>query len=252
MARRVRGILFDLGDTLLDFGSVDIPSVFEAGAVLAHEYLTREGFDPPSLAKYHRRQLWAIRWNYLKSRFTRREFNSLDLLGRLNARTGRRPTDRQMLELAWLWYRPLSEQATVEDGLGEMLDRLRDRGLALGVVSNTFVPGEVLDRHLEQAGLLDKLPVRVYSCDVSYRKPNPNIFRIALERCRLEAPETMFVGNSPKADIRGANRMGMVSVLKDPTGRHEHDTGGADHCIAALAEVENLLRRHDAPDDHPT
>jgi putative hydrolase of the HAD superfamily len=249
MATRVEGILFDLGDTLLDFGKVDVTEVFEAGARLAHDYLQQEGFDLPSLAKYHRRQLWAIRWNYFKSRFTRREFNSLDLLGKLSAKMGHKLSEEQMLELAWRWYQPLSERASLEEGLGEMLSRLRDAGLSLGLVSNTFVPGQVLDRHLDQAGLLGKLPVRVYSCEVRYRKPHPSIFRIALDRARLAPGSTMFVGDSIKADIRGANDVGMISVLKDPDGRHAHDRSHASHCIGKLTEVEDLLHQYnDGPE----
>ena len=241
MARRIRGILFDLGDTLLDFGTVDVPSVFESGARRAHEYLIGQSFRLPSLAKYHRRQLWAIRWNYFKSKFTRREFNALDLLGRLSARLGHRLSREQALELAWRWYEPLSRQATVEDALAGTLLRLSRAGLKLGLVSNTFVPGQVLDRHLAEIGLLDLLPVRIYSCQVRYRKPNPVIFRLALERAGLAAGETMFVGDSLQADIRGANNVGMVSVLKDPAGRHVEDKGGAMHRVAKLAELEELV-----------
>jgi len=246
MAGRIKGILFDLGDTLLDFGKVDVSSLFEAGARLAHEYLTSQGLELPSLARYHRLQLWAIRWNYLKSRFTRREFNSLDLLGRLSARLGHRLSAEQIGELAWRWYQPLSAQATVEPGLVEMLRRLTAGGLAMGIVSNTFVPGEVLDRHLASVGLLDLLPVRVYSCEVRYRKPNVVIFNLALARIGLAPAETMFVGDSPHADIRGANRAGMISVLKDPSGRHVADKGGAAYRVARLAELEDIIARHNA------
>jgi len=243
MARRIRGIFFDLGDTLLEFGKVDIRSAFEAGARLAHDYLTGLGHKLPPLAKYHRQQLWAIRWNYLKSRFTRKEFNSLDLLGRLSARMGHDLTAQQTAELAWLWYRPLSECATTEVGLAATLMQLRKVGLKLGIISNTFVPGEVLDRHLDREGLLDLLPTRIYSCDVRYRKPNPVIFRIALERAELEPGETMFVGDSPQADVRGANIVGMMSVLKDTEGRHGSKTAGAAYSISKVAELPAMISR---------
>jgi len=247
MTERIKGIFFDLGDTLLEFGQVDIRSAFEAGARLAHEYLTVLGHKLPSLAKYHRQQLWAIRWNYLKSKFTRKEFNSLDLLGRLSARMGHDLTAQQTAELAWLWYRPLSECATVEDALAETLGTLSRTGLTLGIISNTFVPGEVLDRHLEREGLLKFLPIRIYSCDVRYRKPSPVIFRIALERAGLTAGETMFVGDSPHADIRGANLAGMISVLKDPAGRYSASTPSAKYRISKIAELPAIIAGRGTP-----
>jgi len=248
MGKPIKGILFDLGDTLVDFGKVDIASMFEAGARLAHEYLENQGFKVPSLPKYHRQQLWAIRWNYLKSRFTRREFNSLDLLGKLGARLGHDLTKEQILELAWLWYRPLREIATIEEGLVDTLRMLGSDGLKLGLVSNTFVPGEVLDRHLQSEGLLEFIPTRVYSCDVRYRKPNPVVFRIALERIGLAAEDTIFVGDSPQADIRGSNLVGMVSVLKDPTGKYEAAKAGAKHCIKRIAELADIVAGYNRSD----
>lgn len=244
MANRIDGILFDLGDTLLDFGKLDITGLFEAGAKVTYEYLQQLGQPLPSFSKYHRRQLWAIRWNYFKSRFTRREFNALELLGRLGGRMGHTLTPSQTLELAWLWYQPLSQCATVEPGVRELLEAFRRQGLTMGLVSNTFVPGEVLDRHLERVGLLDLLPLRVYSSDVGYRKPHPNIFQLALERAHLDAGKTLFIGDSPLADIQGANNAGMISVLKDPTGKNAQAKTKPTHRIASLSELPRIIAQY--------
>ena len=245
MGRRIRGILFDLGDTLLDFGKIDVPKLFKAGAGLAYEYLRQLDQPLPSFGRYHRRQLWAIRWNYFKSRLTGREFNSLDLMARIAGTSGHELTGEQLIELAWRWYQPLGETATVEEGLPEMLAGLREAGLTLGLVSNTFVPAPVLDRHLQRERLLDWLPVRVYSCDVGYRKPLPEIFTEALGRAGLKADETMFVGDSVRADILGANRVGMVSVLKDPADRHADGRCPACHRIQSVLQVRQVLQDYD-------
>jgi len=248
MMDRIRGILFDLGDTLLDFAPVDIRVMFEAGARLAYEYLQGLGQPVPSFAKFHRKQLWAIRWSYLKSRVTRREFNSLELIGRVGKSMGHDLTDEQMAHLAWLWYEPLSRCASVEAGLGDLLHAFRDAGLTLGLVSNTFVPAEVLDKHLRQEGLLEFFPVRVYSCEVRYRKPSPEVFRIALERTGLEPSQALFVGDSLQADIDGANRAGLVSVLKDPKGRHDNTRIKPAYRIRRLTELPAIIDRHNQGD----
>ena len=243
---RINGILFDLGNTLLNFKAVDIPSVFEAGAHLAYENLRSLGFHPPPFPKYHRRQLWAIRWSVLKSRLIGREFDSLDLIMRLAARMGCRLTDQQAIEQAWLWYEPLSKCASKEDGLIELLEGFRRAGLVLGLVSNTFVPAQVLDRHLEAEGLLGLLPVRVYSCEVRYRKPHPRIFAAAMERGRLRPGETFFVGDSLRADIYGANRAGMISVLKDSADGLHHAKINPRHRVGNLSELRELVARYNA------
>lgn len=247
--RPVEGIFFDLGDTLLDFGPVDVRGLFEAGAHLAYQYLGKLRQPLPRFDKFHRKQLWAIRWSYFKSRITRREFNSLDVLGRMADDMGQDLTEEQAEELAWLWYLPLRRTATIEPGTAEMLRRFSDRGLKLGVISNTFVPGQVLDRHLGEEGLLELLPWRIYSCDVRYRKPNRKIFRLALKKAGLEAHRTIFVGDSLRADVRGANRSGMISVLKDPTGERTLSSATPRHRIRKLSELEPLVEGYNQSDE---
>jgi HAD superfamily hydrolase (TIGR01549 family) len=246
MAERISGILFDLGDTLLDFGKLDIRSLFESGGRLAYAYLQELKLPLPAFARFHRRQNWAIRWSYLKSRITGREFNALDVMGRLGQRMGHDLTPEQMVELAWRWYTPLGQCAVVEPGTREMLGALARAGIRLGLVSNTFVPGQVLDRHLAQEGLLDLLPVRVYSCDVGFRKPDPGIFAVALSKLQTPADQTLFVGDSPAADIAGADRAGLIAVLKDPHDRFADEAHDARHRIRRLSELPAIVAGYNA------
>lgn len=241
MERRIQGILFDLGDTLVDFGDVDVPRLFEAGTRLAYEQLQAWGQPVPPFARYHRRQLWGIRWHYFKSHLTGREFNSLDLIGRHAKQLRQNLTDEQVRRLAWLWYEPLRNEATTEPGLRATLEGFRQAGLTLGLVSNTFVPGYVLDRHLAEENLLDLLPTRVYSCDVGYRKPDRRIFKIALRRTRLNPANTLFVGDSLEADIRGADRFGLISVLKDPRNKYVGGKIRPVHRIAGICDLVRIL-----------
>ncbi|MCK4625424.1 MAG: HAD family hydrolase [Phycisphaerae bacterium] len=238
---RIKGILFDLGDTLLDFGPVDTLRLFGEGARLAYAYLQELGQPVPAFAKFHRRQLRAVQWHLLKSHFTRREFNSLDVLGRTSRAMGQSLSPAQTEELAWLWYEPLSRCVTVEDCAGEVLEDFRRDGLALAVVSNTFVPGQVLDRHMAQLGLLEYFPTRVYSCDVHYRKPHPKIFQICLERLGISAKEAVFVGDKLRPDIGGARRVGMISVLKDPSGVKRNRRIRPDHRITSLRQLPEIV-----------
>jgi len=241
---RVQGVLFDLGETLMQFGDVDLPKVFEQGTRLAYQRLLKWGLKPPTFHKYHRHKLLAVRWNHFKCRLTGREFNSLDVLDRLNRRSGIRLTRAQSLELADLWYQPLRQCASVDPEAIRTLEALREDGLTLGLVSNTFIAAEVLDRHLQSHGLLDLLPVRVYSCEVGFRKPRPQIFRAALERSGLSARQTLFVGDNLRADVYGANRMGMISVLIDPLGRHRRPRHRPRHRIGRLAEIRQIVARY--------
>ena len=238
---RIQGILFDLGNTLLDFGRVDTVGLFRQGARLAYSYLRELNQPLPAFRKFHRTQLWAVRWRYFLSRVIHREFDSLDVLAGISRSMGQSLTGEQMEELAWRWYVPLSKCAALEDCLPAVLEQFRRDGLALAVVSNTFVPGQVLDRHLADVGLLQYFETRVYSCDVRYRKPDRRIFQIAMERVGVAPEQAMFVGDSLKADVAGARKAGMISVLKDPTGAKRRRWIRPAHRIASLAELPDIV-----------
>jgi putative hydrolase of the HAD superfamily len=102
------------------------------------------------------------------------------------------------------------------------LDRLRDAGVSLGVISNFE---EWLERLLETLGVTDYFPVRVISGIEGVEKPDPEIFRIALERAGVAAEESVYVGDHPFFDIEAAEDVGMVAVLIDRRGRYP-DTEG--------------------------
>jgi len=245
MARRIRGILFDLGDTLIDFAHVSMTAMFRQGARLGYEYLQDLEKTVPSFRKFHFRQLWAIRWNYIKSRVTGKEFNSIDVMRRFARKWGYQLSEEESLELSWRFYTPLSKAATIVPGAPETVAALVEKGLKIGVVSNTFLPGHVLDRHLDLVGLGDLIGPRVYSSEVVHRKPNRKIFQIALEKTGLEAEDTLFVGDSPKADILGAHRASMATVLRELPGRRKKTPVAPDHILTDMTELLQIVAQYE-------
>ncbi|MBT3279140.1 MAG: HAD family hydrolase [Phycisphaerales bacterium] len=239
----LRAILFDLGDTLLDFGPISHDEMFRLGAKEAYEYLLELGHRLPSWRRYHWRHWLAIRWHVILAVLQRREFHSLPVLVRCCKRLGIELSPEEQLELCWRFYLPLRNIATVEPGLADMLVDLQARGLTISIVSNTFVPGEILDRHLREEGLLEHLPLRVYSCDVGYRKPHIEIYRRALETVGTKPEETMFIGDTPKADVIGPGKLGMITVLKDPTTQRK-GRQHADYCLTKIMDLPTILEHY--------
>jgi putative hydrolase of the HAD superfamily len=242
----VRAILFDLGDTLIDFEPMDTRAVFKSAAAGTYRYLADRGHALPTFQAYCRRQFRAVRWAYFWAKFRRREFNSLHLLRSFCAGIGIELDETAAMDLAWLWYAPLIEHSSSEDDLYATLAGLRRAGYKLAVVSNTFVAGPVHDRHLELYALLEFFPVRVYSSDTGYRKPDRRIFQIALDRLGVRGEEAVFVGDLIKTDIVGARKLGMTTVLKQPWGttRRHHL---ADHIIRQVSDLPGVLQRIQEP-----
>jgi putative hydrolase of the HAD superfamily len=87
------------------------------------------------------------------------------------------------------------------DGAAEAVGRLRDRGLAVAVVSNWDI-----SLHDRLASL--RIPV-VTSAEAGARKPQPEIFRLALERLGVAPERALHVGDSGD-DEDGARAAGLA------------------------------------------
>jgi len=238
----IRAILFDMGDTLIDFEPMDTRAVFARAAWNTWNYLTNKGLQPPPWKRYCSAQYRVTRWAYLWAKFTRREFNSLDLLRSYCRKHGLPCDDAALLELAWQWYKTLTRHAAIEENLRPTLAILRELGMKMGLVSNTFVPGPIMDRHLDLHGLREFLPIRVYSSEVRFRKPDRRIFQMALQQLGVAPAQAIFVGDVVKTDIVGARRAGMRTVLKSPWGNPRgHKT--ADYVIRNISQVVDIVRK---------
>ena len=241
MTQKIKAIFFDLGDTLINFTSTEYNKLFFAGAENAYKYLQNQELKLPSKKRYTFMHWFAIRWHLVKSFFSKREFNSRNVMQQCCEKLGIPHNDKLVLELCWQFYIPLMKTAKVETGLHDLIDDLNSRDIKICIVSNTFVPGEILDRHLASEGLLEKFPNRVYSCDVGIRKPKRKIFEIACEKMQTPAENVLFVGDKVKYDVKGANRVGMTSILKDPAGRAKNPKPKPDFIVKSLTELTSLL-----------
>ena len=108
------------------------------------------------------------------------------------------------------------------DDVVPTLRRLRDEGYVLGVISN-FEPW--LEELLAHLSLDVLLPVRVISGLEGVEKPDPVIFRLALERTGLPPDEVAYVGDIPDFDIVPTAALGMFPVLIDRRERHPDHVG---------------------------
>jgi len=96
------------------------------------------------------------------------------------------------------------------------LATLYERGFILGLVTNRQWGGTPFVEDLRTLGLLDYFdPTRIaVSADLGIRKPNPMIFMNALNALRVAPEEAIMVGDSLRADIAGANQLGIFAVWK--------------------------------------
>jgi putative hydrolase of the HAD superfamily len=94
-----------------------------------------------------------------------------------------------------------------------LLDALRGRGFKTGLVANSWPdPARLLRADLEAFGLAQHFDVIVFSEEVGFRKPRPEIFLYALAQLGVEPENAMFVGDRLDTDVQGAAQVGMATV----------------------------------------
>jgi len=95
------------------------------------------------------------------------------------------------------------------------IDSLREAGIRLCIVSNFVWGGPELFHDLKLASKFDGV---VVSARVGFQKPNPGIFKVALDQMRVVPDKAWHVGDSYRADVIGARRVGIHGILIDRSG----------------------------------
>ena len=147
------------------------------------------------------------------------------------------PGDRHpaLIDSLWEAHQRVGLWTVAAQGALEAVSELRRRGFRLGVVSNA--EGTVA-RNLDDAGFAGAFDTVVDSHLVGVLKPDPAIFRVALERMSLKADRAVFVGDMPEIDVKGAKAAGIVPILLD---RHDLHREVSAARIRSLDELPGLL-----------
>jgi len=109
-------------------------------------------------------------------------------------------------------YKP---ESIVPEDVREVLPRLMEAGYIMAVISNRDKPfQDILVSH----NLVEFFHFSLAAGEVDSFKPDPGVFNHALDRAKVTAGESVYVGDNYFADIVGARRAGLWPVLYDPKG----------------------------------
>lgn len=75
------------------------------------------------------------------------------------------------------------------------------------------------------------------------KKPDPVIFRRALERLKVQPEESVFVGDHPEKDVKAAQNVGMIGIWKRD---YQWNKVEADYIIDELDEIPNVIQQINA------
>jgi putative hydrolase of the HAD superfamily len=245
MSMNFEAIFFDLGDTLLYFDD-DWPEIFfqarqellrslqQAGINLGPEFV--EDFYQRMSAYYRERDTEFIEYTVKK------------VLNSILEERGFRDVPEAILtnSLADMHVITQAHWLPEPDALAT-LTQLRSRGYRLALISNASDDPntQVL---VDKLGARDLFEVISSSAVLGVRKPNPKIFRDALERMNLPPEKVAMVGDTLGADILGAYNAGIFSIWikrrADTAGNRAHsETIFPDAQIETLSELPGLLEK---------
>jgi putative hydrolase of the HAD superfamily len=134
--------------------------------------------------------------------------------------------------------REVTQQGLVPvPGALETITALRKRGLKIGLITVCSEDVPLVWEETSFHGLFD---AEVFSATCGLRKPDPRIYRLALDRLGVEPEEAVFVGDGANDELAGAERVGMRAVGVDsPGGELPDDWAGPR--IRALPELLELV-----------
>lgn len=120
---------------------------------------------------------------------------------------------------------------------------LRVAGWRLGIVTNGNVGNQ--QAKVDLTGLAAAVDAVCVSEGVGIRKPDPRIFRLAIERAGCSADGGgWMVGDNAEADIEGGRAAGLRTIWV--AGRADAEwpraSEGPDHIVESVVEAISLLR----------
>jgi putative hydrolase of the HAD superfamily len=239
----IQAIVFDLNGTLIEILTEDDrDDIFRAAGHL----LTYQGIE---LRRHEVRDLYfqTLKRQRQASRESYPEFDAVEVWrGIIDSHatdyTRALPTDKlaQLPVLLAEMYRGISRRRLgLFPNVLEVLNILHKK-FRLAVVSDgqsTWARGE-----LHKVGLTDYFDPIIISGDHGFRKPDPRLFRFALDSMGIAAADSVYVGNDMYRDIYGAREVGMTTVMFDSDqGVKEHDGCVPDYTITDHRQLLEIV-----------
>lgn len=118
----------------------------------------------------------------------------------------------------------------------ETLSYLQEK-YTLHLISNGF--GDAAETKVTKCGLKKYFTTIVISETVGVHKPDPRIFHHAVKNAKTAIPDSVMVGDSLEADIRGAQNVGMDAIYFNP--KNEAVPRDIKRSIGTLSELTAIF-----------
>ena len=243
---RIKAVLFDVGGTLVGYGDPSIEEQLNRGARGTYDHLASRGYDLGAFESFRGRLRRALAAKYAAAKLKRREMEVESVTFGV--------VRRIVPHISMDAFRAVTREGfleTVKDvplmtGARDALSWCAQRRLAMGIVSNTVLPGWLFREDLGRLGIAECFSVMVFSSEYGRPKPHKGIFAHALEGIGVAASDAVFVGDNYKADVQGACGAGLAAIWVKSGDDERSGAFEADAVIRGLEELPDALERLDA------
>jgi len=144
------------------------------------------------------------------------------------------------------WYLGYEPHTYADPEARAVLAGLRERGIKVGILSNTGFPRAWHERIFARDGLLALIDGAVYTSEIPWVKPHQEAFTAAMAAVGVTDPASVvFVGDRLFDDIHGAKSAGMRAVWiphsRIPADQRGHTDGEPDAVIERLSDLLTVL-----------
>ncbi len=230
---QLRGILFDLDDTLADSAGTE-EVVWEGVADVIARCVP--GVDRVALRE---RYLDVLERHYAELAAGRIDFVTFRRRRLADALAPWGEVSDELLEQYIAAKNRVADEVRPFPQAVATVRALRGAGIRVGVLTNGS--SEFQRRKLETSGLGVELDAIAISGELGVAKPEREAFEQALALLGTRAEETAMVGDSLENDVAGALAAGLAAAVWLP-GRRQGELPAGAHLAHELAEVPALLR----------
>ena len=227
-------MIFDWGGTLTKWHDVD----FHAESLALAQAVVRASDEPVDLAALAPRLHGANAVIWGRARDEQRSATIDDLFTEAGL-----DHDPELLHAYYDFWVP---HTTTDPEARPLFETLHERGVKVGVLSNTIWPRAWHRGFFERDGVLDLIDADVYTSEIPWTKPAPEAFHAAMEALGLSDPAgCVYVGDRLYDDVWGAQNAGLRAIHVPhsaiPPEQVGHTEGRPDAVAHRLSDIPDLI-----------
>ncbi|QDH11021.1 HAD family hydrolase [Nocardioides dongxiaopingii] len=227
----VEAVVFDWGGTLTRWHDVD----FHAESLALVQAVVDVGHDP-DVARERLHRAGDVIWG--RSRDHQRSATVADLFVEAGLEH-----DPALLAAYYEFWEP---HTLTDPEVAPLWTGLRERGIKVGVLSNTIWPRAVHEGFFERDGVRHLIDGDVYTSEIPWTKPSPRAFAAALDAVGATDPaRCVYVGDRLFDDVWGAQNAGLRAIHVPhstiPASQVGHTEGVPDAVAHRIADVLDIV-----------